>query len=383
MLVIFNLNARLYFIHIPKTGGTTLHALLENKIYLDELYPPRRMATANMPVDHELVSGHFPIWFCESIDDTFEKAYKLTILRDPVDRCLSMLRYYKKTHQLLLSLEAIFKITQGRHSNNISQGFQSNLMCHFFSSQPNLTGNNLLESAKKNLDKFDFVVFFENFKNDVNELCHLFDIKLDDNDIPHFNTTNTEEVSSGLIDAIKQENSLDIQLYRYAKQHLKRKHTFYKIKSRPCFEFLSKKNTINYTFCMPLNGVNFGYRENVDRFSIEYPIYRWVMDKEAKIYFNLEKNKRYDIQFTAQPLTQGIEPRVKVNGIEISVRRLNHLLFSSYRGEIPKELISDEITEITFFSPYAYQYNEIYPGYADNRVLSFAMDSIQISSKEF
>ncbi len=58
---------RFYFIHIPKTGGTSLHTILESQVDLADLYPPRRFQKANMPIAHEYTyQVIFPIGFAIS-----------------------------------------------------------------------------------------------------------------------------------------------------------------------------------------------------------------------------------------------------------------------------------------------------------------------------
>jgi hypothetical protein len=165
-------------------------------------------------------------------------------------------------------------------------------------------------------------------------------------------------------------------VYEYAKTHLKQKKSSYRFRS--CRLFSDKIKKIDYQFFMPLRGINWCYRENVDRFSPEYPIYRWVMDKPAKIYFNLKKNICYNLQFYAQTLHEDTFPRLLVNGVEIPVKKKTNDLFAKYYCIIPKKLISDKITELTFFSSKSHKYNEIYPGCSDDRKLSFALNRIKI-----
>lgn len=371
---------RFYFIHIQKTGGTSLHTILENQVDLEDLYPPRRFQKANIPIAHEYISGHFPFWFCHQMDKEFAKAFKVTILRDPIDRYLSLLRYRKKNIVQLrsLSLDLIHEYTQT--DPLFSEEAEPNKICRFLASDPTLTGRALLESAKENLQKFDFVLFLDNFTEDVQELCRLVGIHLDQDAVPHLNITRFEEVSPELMTIVIQHNNLDIELYEYAKKYLKRKKTSYRFQSHS--KSSRKVEKIDYKFSMPLDGSNWCFRENVDRFSKEYPIYRWVMDKPAKIYFPLKKNRCYHLEFTVQSLTPDILPHVLVNGVEIPVEKKNDELFAKYCCKIPKKLITSKATEFTFYSPKFYIYNEIYPGYSDNRKLSFAMDSVKIFPKK-
>ncbi len=204
----------------------------------------------------------------------------MTILRNPVERYLSFLRYRKKNiaHLHSLSLDLIYEHAQNEPL--LSEEAQSNRICRFLASDPDLIGKALLESAKENLQKFDFVLFLENFKEDVQELCRLIGVHLDEDTVPRLNITRFEEPSPELMATVIQQNGLDIELYEYAKKHLKRKNTAYRFQSHS--KSSRKVKNIDYKFSMPLDGSNWCFRENVDRFSEEYPIYRWVMDKSAK-----------------------------------------------------------------------------------------------------
>ena len=83
-----SLEGRLYFIHVPKTGGTTLRLLLEMQLNEEEIYPYRNCETAKDPISEKLVSGHLPCWLCQNLDPQFQEAFKVTILRDPIERYL-------------------------------------------------------------------------------------------------------------------------------------------------------------------------------------------------------------------------------------------------------------------------------------------------------
>jgi Sulfotransferase family len=365
---------RLYFIHIPKTGGTSLHTLLENQIDLADLYPPRHFGKINQQVHHQLVSGHIPYWFCKQLDPEFDRTFKVTILRNPIERYLSALRYRKLNHRELHALDL-----QGVHNHLDRTRYvysQGNLLCRFLASLPNLEGNELLENAKQALHTFDAVLFLENFEEDVQNLCKRLGVQIQKDAVPNVNTTSPEKISEAFMAAIREYNALDIELYEYAKMHLKPKQNTFRFKiSQPLSEKLTK---VDYKFDMPLLGTNWCYRENVDRFSPEFPIYRWVMNKPAKIYFNLKANHNYRICFFARLLCSETSPHLLVNGVEIPLHQKLEREFSPYECLIPKELISDQITELTFFSPKSCKFNEVYPGNADNRKLSFALNRIKI-----
>ena len=369
---------RLYFVHIPKTGGNSLHTLLENQVDLKDVYPPRRLRTINPPVKHQFVSAHIPYWACLKLDQDFENAFKVTILRHPIEKYLSTLRYKKKKDARFREwdLLSIYHFEQQRPHLDLDLSLIPNSMCRFLTNDPNLTGKDLLENAKKTLDSFDSVLFLDNFEEDLKNLCQRIGIDLEKHIIPHLNTTTPEEVDKEFIEKIKAENNLDLELYEYAKTHLKRKNTTYQFLSS--FPFSRKVKKVHYKFSMALNGSGWCYRENVDRFSHEFPIYRWVMDKPANIFFNLEKGRNYTLTFRARVLTSDIFPRVLINGTEVPVQRKTNEEFSKFRLHIPKKLITKKPTEITFFSPQSYKFNEVHRECIDDRKLSFAVNRIKI-----
>lgn len=370
--------ARLYFIHIAKTGGSSMRALLEKEIHVSELYPrrmPVRTPGGSSPsITQEIVSGHFPLSFCERMDPDFDQAYKFVILREPIDRYLSFLRYRKRNNPSFKTLEAVLSWVKQTDD-------RSNLLCKFIASHPEATGEELLQSAKENIHRFDFVIFFDHFAEDVKTLCERIGRSWEEESLPHLNTTEPEPVSPELLAEVIRLNELDIAFYEYAKKHYKPKNTSYQFQSPFYTNFLEPKDSIDYTFHSPLRGMNWCYREKVNAFSAHQPIYRYVMDKPAKISFSLEPNREYLLKFTANPIAQDIEPRVLVNGVELQVQKIDNLLFSTYQCSIPSLLVTENLTTFTFFSSKFYQPNLLDPKSGDNRKLSFAMDRIQILPK--
>lgn len=363
------IDARIYFLHVPKTGGTTMRLLLEQQLATSEIYPHRNQKTAKDPVTQELVSAHLPYWFCKKLDDTFDQAFKVTILREPVERYLSFLRSKLKADKSLPDLESVIRLKDDPN-NRFKMGLIDNALCKYLSQTPNLEGEALLESAKEVLDTFDCVVFFDNFSNDVIDLFKRLGIELDPLDIPKINTTESKPVSDALLDEVIRANELDIQLYTYAKERLAKKSTTYTLQNILSFQPIS---SIDYTFDMPLQGRNWSYRETFE----DETIYRWVMDRPAEIFFTLEKNVDYQIQFYARPLTEQVVPRLKVNGQEISLTRKTTIPFSIYEGHFHN---STDRVQLTFFSDKAFDYRGCLPPDPNRNLppLSFAVSRIQV-----
>ena len=86
-----------FFVHIPKTGGTTLHNFLASHYPNDQICPERHNHLTNLTIRElsafRLFSGHFD-W--TSIDLFPVRSRRIvTILRDPTTRLLSMYRFLR------------------------------------------------------------------------------------------------------------------------------------------------------------------------------------------------------------------------------------------------------------------------------------------------
>jgi hypothetical protein len=375
-----SLDARLYFLHIPKTAGTTLRLLLELQVSANEIYPYRNYTHARGPIEKNLISGHFPYWFCKKFDPDFDKAFKVTILRDPVERYLSYLRAKKRGNSLFADLESVIE-RRSLSKNKISAGLIDNALCRYLSADPCLEGEALLESAKQTLEEFDCVLFFDQVEQDVVDLFKRLGIELDKEEIPQINVTTKEPVREELLEEIKKLNELDLQLYQYAKNQIKRKENKFQLRTKSFDNILHKTCSIDYSFDFPLNGKGWSYRETFGGDDAKHSTYRWVMNRPANIYFSLEEGIDYNLYFTSQSLTNEILPRVQVNGKEIELLKLDDRLFATYYGKIPKEYIREDPTELLFYSLKSFPYADIYPNYPNRNYppLSFAINSIKIN----
>ena len=83
------------FIHLPKTGGTTLHALLAACVPNDLICPQRSVALYEYPASelarYELFSGHFDCFALRFVPR--RRVRCLSMLRDPRHRLISAYRY--------------------------------------------------------------------------------------------------------------------------------------------------------------------------------------------------------------------------------------------------------------------------------------------------
>jgi len=214
--------AGIHFIHIPKTGGLTISALLDSHYKSEEIYPHRdagqlarntydknmmtEVLRAFPPLNRKLTIGHFPFWFFQNKDPHFETSYIFTVLRDPVERVISSYFYQgEKEKKLNSPLDVI-----------------PNRMCKMLCSDVSLRGEALLEDCIQNLKKMSFLIFMDDFEEGIRRLFRRLELgpcPL----IPHRNSSHKMAISQELIEEIKKANELDVRLYEYASQNLRYK----------------------------------------------------------------------------------------------------------------------------------------------------------------
>lgn len=231
---------KITFLHIPKTGGTTIISLLDKNFDHSDIYHyysightrdktisdpfkrlEKRLYTGNKkvkekilqdfpPINTSLVRGHFPIWFLKAKDKDFDKAFIFTVLRDPIDRVLSHHRYWRD-----------------KYPANCVQAspllMPPNVMCRMLCSDPTLTGKALLADAIKNLTRMDAILFFDRLDDDIEHLFSTLNLALPDEVEKRNTTSKTESWDEETLMKLREVNSLDIKLYKYAKKHYQRK----------------------------------------------------------------------------------------------------------------------------------------------------------------
>jgi hypothetical protein len=85
------------FIHIEKTGGTTLHRVLEGLFPGDRLTPSHTSDLTGMTIDeiarYDAISGHFDYRSSQMIPAS--RVIRLSMFRDPVRRLVSFYRFHR------------------------------------------------------------------------------------------------------------------------------------------------------------------------------------------------------------------------------------------------------------------------------------------------
>jgi hypothetical protein len=239
-----------FFFHLPKTAGTTLHRILSAEFREADICPANNW-TELLEMDQEalagyrLFKGHF---YGELSGFLGRRPYTFTLLRDPVERALShyghVMRdpahYFHRRAVELGSLDAYLAdpVTRMTVSN-----FQTRLLAlnalpqeifHGLSAEQRKAGDlerqletveldasssQVLARAQRRLSEFGFVGFTERFEESVALLCYelgwTFPEHIADENINSARLKRSE-VSDSSLRLLLELNQLDLELYRRA-----------------------------------------------------------------------------------------------------------------------------------------------------------------------
>jgi hypothetical protein len=226
---------RFLFVHLQKTGGTALFQRLRDHFGARGVYPTpdeqgdvRAVTDLDFLVDRvpahgdaiRVVTGHFPLCTTEVLDGDFKT---FTVLRDPVERTLSLLRRRQAGDERFegWALEDIYTDESLRPIIRNHMVKMLSLTKDELSSAPLVMEVDFdearLERAKVNLrDQIDIFGLQEHFDEFCIDISSRFGWDLG---TPRFaNRTQRTPVSDGLREQIAEDNAVDRELYDFARQ---------------------------------------------------------------------------------------------------------------------------------------------------------------------
>jgi hypothetical protein len=221
------------FNHIPKCGGLSYRALFEEalgkarvehiSINLEEEYQP----DPDEYRQYTMLMGHFGVRWNEIVGPGRRW---MTALREPIDRVVSTYYYWRHSAEVSPELPWLYMahtmsldefVRSGHYL--VLQGIQDvqtwqladDLRWRYHS----VPARDALAAAKENLDKFEFVGIHEEFDRSIECMCEYLGVAVP-RSMPRVNVTKkraaVSELSPATIDAIRELNSADSELYKYA-----------------------------------------------------------------------------------------------------------------------------------------------------------------------
>ena len=235
------------FIHIPKTAGSLINGLI-GQLFLPEeclffggnegfYVSYQRYVETNQLKKIRFFSGHMGYGLSHLIDAD----YKITFLRNPVDRVLSNYFFWRKYYInrnptiedfngnpcLLIDYKLSWEEDLLRHlaaptASSLSFiNLQTWQLTFDILNRPHEIGSDreVLSMAKQHLDDFNFVGIYEKLNSDLARLFQEQSWQLPEQ-LERVNATierkKISEVDSHVIDVIRSRNAVDIELYDYA-----------------------------------------------------------------------------------------------------------------------------------------------------------------------
>ncbi len=234
------------FLHIPRTGGTTMHRIIERHYSPEEIYSfgpdahgslrELKSLSAKRRSQIRMLKGHLPYGVHTLLSGS---TTYFTFLRDPIERAISVYHYIKRIpkhpmHGHLVrcgTMKAFFESGMIRMTDN----GQTRMLSGVWDEVPfGATTQEMLEHACRNLkDRFSMVGLTSHFDETLLLLRHVFDWQ----DICYVRENVTqgrpfrEDLDLEVLSFLEELNALDHVLYNYGR------HLFFELVHRRGLKF--------------------------------------------------------------------------------------------------------------------------------------------------
>lgn len=212
------MTARLFFVHIPKCAGVTLHHIIDGEYAPEELYtvpgvPPMGWTEASYESLRDewsdeakekikVVKGHMPYGWHRAFKGAHEY---ITILRDPIERVLSYYDFISHSHQ-----DYPYKGQGLEHFVKTAPGAQNHMTYMLSGAQGKDAA--ALRVAWQNLSEMAVVGTVKKFDEMVKKLRARYGWS-DGPYSPQNQTPNRVEVSDEMRRLVASRNVYDLMLY--------------------------------------------------------------------------------------------------------------------------------------------------------------------------
>jgi hypothetical protein len=206
------------FVHIPKTGGTTLCSIIEKQYrdYYDIAQlkiPLSQYLKKNDTKRLEVIRGHFSFGIHRLLPQ--DKHTYITILRDPIERVISAFYYIRrskphKLHNIVKNITLYEFVTNKRFDHQTL-----NKQTHMLAGKKDAD----LQEAKNNLKKYFSVVgITKRYEETLYVMGKKLEWKIDNYKKRKVtqNRPTVEEIPKDVIKIIRNKNQKDMKLYQFA-----------------------------------------------------------------------------------------------------------------------------------------------------------------------
>lgn len=240
--------ARFFFVHVMRTGGTTFEQQLRRGFRREEVYPNPDLDfpagdimhhlevsyLLGLPPDRlrtiRLFYGHFPYAVTEMLGRQVPapRLVTLTLLRDPVERTISLLRVLREQREAWhdLTLEQMYD--DENMFPRLIQNHQTKMFSITEADRPQSYRDEIvvdgprLELAKQNLALVDHIGLTEHYGEFLAALRRELGWQLSEHTRMNAAGGSPEEPSQ-LRRRIAADNAIDIELYEYARELVARR----------------------------------------------------------------------------------------------------------------------------------------------------------------
>ncbi|MFC1706174.1 hypothetical protein ACFL59_05025 [Planctomycetota bacterium] len=218
----------LYFLHIPKTAGTTLFEILRKRFKPEEAVSAEGdvfldLCCRSSPEDrarYRLMRAHFGYGVYRLLP---RRPVFVTMLRDPVARVISVYKHIRRIphHRLNREVIELGLLEFLEHPRARVRDLQVRHLAGFRLRKEELGAlcdDDLLELAKAHLDDLAFFGLTERFDDSIRLLSHTFDWSpIEGYEALNVAPDSPEEVDREALQAIASRNRLDLALYAHAR----------------------------------------------------------------------------------------------------------------------------------------------------------------------
>ena len=395
---------RLFFIHIPKTAGTTFNAFLDQqfpleKVVQDGFFGKHELYVRKIDLEgcldqlkqFSLFRGHYGYEVCDALIPDYTT---LTILRDPCKRVVSLYNDWRcKSQESLANAPELEKSLATLAKQLPFEAFlqadhpllpyffhngQARLLAHNFGCE--LEGTDLQKLAMSHLDTIDYVGVTEAFDLFLWGLCERFGWHYPQ-ELQPLNLTRdglkVEDLDSSVLATIAAKNEVDLALYDRAKELALA--TANKIAKGPfpakAYVDCQSHASVTITMADSIPGTGWHVLEGLggDR------LWRWTGPTlETTLFIRLEHcSYRLSIRvISVIDISILHHSEIRINGTPISTAIDDEGDDFLINGNIPKPLIrSDSSTQLTIAVP-----RTLAPTDVDSTAIDFRQKGLAIQS---